>query len=656
MPKNKPINPDQASEGQNSGHKAADTKLTNETVVVRKVAVPSLPQGPYKPKRIIKVVDPEDIEPAVDAKKNNIQEEVQSEQPDETSLDDQATDEAVDDIAEKESDTILALEDAKRDKSAQLTNKKPSWKARLSSFLKNKWTWTALALLLLIIFAIPVTRYAVLGLVIKEPVNITLIDSRTGTPVSGAGVKIDGVVAITGAGGKVHLKAGVGRHTLLFSKQYYKSLSEPYFVSFKPSPEPQSFKLIATGRLVPITVLNRVTGQPLAGAEIKLKGTTARTNKEGRTYTALPTSASSYPADLRLNGYNPANITVMVTNQVVKANSFDLTPAGHIYFLSSAGGTINVDEANLDGSNSQIVLAGTGQENSSSIRLLASSDWRYLVLESSRSGGQPALYLIDTSDNKVTEFDNSGGNITLIGWSGHYFMYDLVNPNESNWQTGREAIKSYDADNMQLNELDENQAEGSPGSYAYQTFSNFNIVSGLVVYATQWNTGGTTYNTTGKSDTIRAVSANGQNKKDYQSFPANSTGSIEAQPYSPQGVYFSVAGSSGGAAYYNYDDQAVQTAGINSSTFNSNYPVYYVSPNGNQSFWTQLLGGQDAFFTGNNDAAYKKQIASLSGYSSYGWYGNNYILLSKNSRLYIMSSSGLKDGQQPFGISSYSQP
>jgi hypothetical protein len=244
----------------------------------------------------------------------------------------------------------------------------------------------------------------------------------------------------------------------------------------------------------------------------------------------------------------------------------------------------------------------------------------------------------------------------LIGWYGHYFMYDLVNPSDPNWQNGREEIKSYDADNMQLNELDENKAEGSAGSYAYQTFTNINIVNGSVVYSTVWNTDGTSYNTTGSNDTIRSVSPNGQNKKDVQSFPVSTIGNIKAQPYSPQAVYFAVTDNGGNTTYYSYDNQSVQSSGISSSTFNGIYPTYYLSPNNNQTFWSQILDGQVAFFTGNSSAGSKKQIASLDDYASFGWYGNSYILLTRSGRLYIMSNIGLKGDQQPYEISSYTEP
>jgi hypothetical protein len=619
------------------------------------------PKLPAKPPIVIKLA--EEKPPVAEVAEPDPGPDSPPEEPPESvPLDDQKTDEAVDDIAAKEGDTVLALEDAKVARQVKAAGGKPSWKTRLKSLFKNKWTWVAVAVLIIIIFALPVTRYKILGLLIKKPITITVLDSRTATPVSSAEVQLGGDSAKTDAGGRVKIDASLGKHSLRISKQYYQILSVTYFVGFKAPGQPVSEKLTATGRLVPITVLNNITGKPLSGADVKLKGTTAKTNSKGQADVALPTTASSYGANLTLTGYNSADITVTVTDQVVKANTFQLTPAGHVYFLSNASGNIDVVKTNLDGTGRKTIFAGTGHEDPNTTSLLASRDWRYLVLKSKHDGGQPALYLIDTSNDKVTEFDNSGADLTLVGWYGHDFIYDLNKSSEPNWQAGREQLKSYDADNLQLNQLDQTQAEGSADSYAYQTFSNFYIVNGAAVYSTQWttfNSDGSAYNTTGKSDTIRAVEPNGQNKKDYETFSSvDTTGYIQGQLYAPQAVYFAVYDNGNGSTtYYDYEDQAVKTASIDNGTFVSAYPTYLISPSGSQTFWTELRDGQNALFTGDSNASSKKQIASLSDYSPYGWYSNNYVLVSKNSsQLYIMPSSGLTSGQLPLKVTDYFKP
>lgn len=575
-------------------------------------------------------------------------------------LEDAGTDLAVDDIVAHEGDTLLALEDIKSKRGQEVVvSKGPGFKANLRSFFTSK-KFVVILVIILVIFAVPVTRYKLLGLVIKKSVTINVVDTKTATPVSSALVQLGSASGKTNADGQVVVKVGLGQRTLTVSKQYYSTSTSKYFVGLKTG-TPATVKLTATGRLVPVTVFNTISGKPVANVLIVVHGTSAKTNAKGQANIALPTSTTTDSASLTLPGYNTAKVAITVTNSVVKINSFTLTPAGQVYFLSNATGTLDVVKANLDGTGRKTILEGTGKEDVNNTSLLASRDWRYLVLRSRRDTAQPALYLIDTSTDKITEFDDSNNAQTLIGWYGHDFMYDLVNSSAPASQNGREAIKSYDADNLQLNQLDANQAGGAAQSVGYQTFSNFYILNNQLVYTVQWITSyspGATFDLSGKTDTIRAVQPNGQNKKDYQSFPATTTGSMQAALYQPQAIYYAIYDNGTNATtYYEYEDQAVKPASIDPDTFNQVYPTYLLSPAGTQTFWTELRDGKNTLFTGDTNAANKKTIASASDYAPYGWYSDSYVLVSKNgSELYIMPASGLSTGQQPLKITDYYKP
>lgn len=566
-------------------------------------------------------------------------------------LSDSKTDEAVDDIVAKEGDTVLAVEDARRKKASNST-RPTGWKDKLKSFFKNKWTWVGILLVLIVIFAVPFTRYKVLGLVLKKDITVTVIDSKTSSPVSNAEVQLAGASVKTDGEGQAKMHSGVGSHKLIVTKKYYTDYNGSYFVGFGSKAE-QSVKLLATGRLVPVTVTNKITGKPISGAQVEVKGTTAKTNRKGVADVALPVKEQTYKGTIKLSGYNDAEVTIQVTDKSVKENTFGLVPSGKVYFLSNLNGTLDVVKSNLDGSGRKVVLEGTGSEQAASTSLLASRDWRYLVLKARRDTSQAALYLIDTSNDKVTPFDNSGSNFELVGWYGHSFIYSLTK-NDNYWQSGRQALKSYDADHQQLNQLDQNQAEGTEASYSYQNFFNFYIMNGAISYNTQWYTYAT--DDAGKNDTIRAVQPNGQGKKDYQTFPTSTTGYIQAALYEPQAVYYAVYDNSANKInYYEFENQAVKPASIDQSTFDQGYPTFLLSPSGNKTFWTELRDGKNALFLGDANAGGKKQVASLSDYSPYGWYSDNYVLVSKNnSQLYIMSPTN--STEPPLKITDYYKP
>ena len=582
--------------------------------------------------------------------------------PDSADIEDDATDKAVDEIARNESDTVLAAEDAAADEAGSakpVKIKKQSGK--FGKILKNKWLWIGLVVVIVATLAIPYTRYKVLGLVWKESVTITVTDSTTKTPVSTALVSINGTTVKTEASGKAVVKVGVGQRSLTVTKQYYTQYSGSYFVTLS-SGQTTSVKLVATGRQVPVLVVNKISGKPLADAQISVLDTTAKTDAKGKAIIVLPTKTATNTATISLTGYNTAQATITVTDQAMPSNTFSLVPAGKIYFLSNLSGKIDVVKANLDGSGRQTVLAGTGKEDPNSTSLLAARDWRYLVLKAQRDTPQPALYLIDTSNDKITNFDNGDADFTLIGWYGHNFMYDVSRNSVSSWTAGHEAIKSYAADSGQLNLLDQNQAEGTSTSYAYQGFYNFYIINGLLTYNTQWytyNAGGGGYDLTGKNDSVRAIQPNGQGKKDYQSYAASGVGYTQAALYEPAGVYYAVYNyNSNQTTYYKFENQTVSTVtNLTQASFNQPYPTYLLSPSGSQTFWTELRDGKNSLFVGDSNAASPKQIATLSDYSPYGWYTDNYVLVSKSSsELYILPATGQIGSQVPLKITDYYKP
>ena len=570
-----------------------------------------------------------------------------------------ATDQAVEEIVAGESDKLLAMEDAKLETKRKAIVSKDSFRDKLSRLFHNRRAWLMVGVLLLIIFGLPLTRYKVLGLAIKKSVTISVIDSKTSSPVSNADVDLSGATAKTDANGKAIVRASLGKKDLTITKRYYKHLNTSYFVGFK-SAKSSATKLVATGRLVPVIVLNKISGQPVAGAQIQAEGTTSKTNNKGSAEIALPVTDGTFKGKLSLKGYNDTDITIQVTDKVVKANNFEITPAGQVYFLSNLSGNLDVVKSNLDGSGRKTILAGTGKEDPRTTSLLAARDWRYLVLKSHHEGSLAALYIIDTSTDKVTQFDNTDADFSLIGWYDHAFVYSLTKNGMNDWQPGRQVIKSYDADHSQLNQIDQNQAEGTSNSYALQNFFNFYILDGQVVYTTEWNKQGvnsSTFDLSAKNDSIRAAQPNGQNKKDYQTFQTVNTNFIQATLYEPQAIYYAVYDSASKPTYYTFENQVVKSSTIDQSSIDKSYPTFLLSPSGKSTFWTELRDGKNALFSGDSNAQSKKQLASLSDYSPYGWYSDNFLLISKSSsQLYVTTPAGLTAARPPLKITDYYKP
>src|SRR3989344_821781 len=229
----------------------------------------------------------------------------------------------------------------------------------------------------------------------------------------------------------------------------------------------------ATGRQVPVTVRNKVTGKGVENATIKAADAEFKTDSEGTATLVLPTDKETYAATLSAKDYNDKAITVKVTDQEVDENKFVIVPAGKLYFLSKASGRIDVVKTDLEDSNRQTVIKGTGKEDSNDTVLLASRDWKYLALKSRRDSAQPKLYLIETATDTLTTIDEADASFTLTGWAEHYFVYTVSRNSVQIWEPKQLAIKSYNAENKHLAILDETTAEGgSQLDYASEYFGN----------------------------------------------------------------------------------------------------------------------------------------------------------------------------------------
>jgi hypothetical protein len=517
----------------------------------------------------------------------------------------------------------------------------------------------AILLVLAILGAVPLTRYAIAGLVIKQDVVIEAVDSQTHQPVSNAAITLGSKTAQTDGRGRVTIRSALGNKTVSLSKKYYELVNKKVLVGLRKPPVTQ-IQVKATGRQVPITVMNKVSGKPIENATVKALDTDAKTDKNGHATLTLPADKTTLPATVSGAGFKSTSVTVQVTATQVAANSFTLAPSGSLFFLSNLSGKIDVVKTDLDGANRQTVLSGTGKEDATNTVLLASRDWKYLALLSKRDGAEK-LFLIDTSNNALTTMDE-GNNVTfaLSGWDNDTFVYVVYRNSLQAWEPGQQVLKGFSAPNKKLTQLDQTTATGTNASdYLKEQFGSVYLLSNEIVYPKSvssafYRPGGVG----GQQTSLFSIHSDGSAKKTIKAFPTSSsntsTAFISLRPYGPNDLYVQDS-SAAEAAYYEYEDgQFKPTTDVNNQNFFNAYPTYLLSPSGKQTFWTESRDGKNALFTGNEVGEEEKQIASLSEYNPYGWYSDDYLLVSKNgSELYIMSASG---SGQPVKISDYYKP
>ena len=519
--------------------------------------------------------------------------------------------------------------------------------------------------LLVIVGLIPAIRYPIVGLALKRSYTITIVDSKTNTPVTNADIVVGGKTYVTNNEGKTSFTIGVGSRSVKITKKYYKDLSQNIFIGIGTGHNTTNIQLVATGRTLALKVVDKINNQPIANVEIKVLDTDAKTDKNGNADVVIPLSSPSQTAKINAAGYDDASATLQITNTANNISTIALTPSGRVYFLSNLSGKIDVVSTDLDGSSRKTVVAGTGNETPYGTALLASRDWKYLALFAQRkSTGGPEIDLIDTSTDTMSNIDEGDANFSLIGWDGDKFVYQVDRNNVPEWQNGHEALKSFDAPTKAITTLAQTKAIDLNGSfvYLYQQFGSTNIAGGKVLYALNWSRSNT-YLTNQQQASLSAVNPDGSSNVVVKSFTFQNPNafpyflSIAASPYEgPNNLKISFSDGVDNPSFYVYQNGTVSAASdiTNENFYNSNDPTYLLSPSGNQTFWTTYADGKNNLEVGDQNGQGGKAIAQESDYTPYGWFTDNYLLVSKDaSELYVMA----KDGSgQPIKISNYYKP
>lgn len=536
--------------------------------------------------------------------------------------------------------------------------------------LKKAWEWALMhkkisipvtaVVVLALLTAIPFTRYALAGLVVKQTFPVVVVDAETGKPVSSATINLGGQTAQTDNEGNASIRAKVGSKELQVTKNYYESFSKKVVVPIGKPKTSYTVELKAIGRAVPVTVVNKISKKAVANATIAAEGTEAQTDSDGKAVLVVPADKQEIAVTISGEGFNAVPGTVTVSVEELPANTFELTPSGKIYFLSNATGKIDVIKSNLDGTDRQTVLAGTGKEDKYGTILFASRDWKYIALLSKRDGGDYAkLFLIEADGDKLTTMDEGEANFDIRGWSGDRLVYKVTRSNVKSWEPKSQTIKSYHVPTKKITALADTSAQGDQNSYAYEYFDSVNVLDQKIVYAITWYSG--RYSNyypdliNGKKASINSVQADGSQKKTVKSydFPYIDTRTADFGE-----IYILIQDSEKGRVEEYHNDKVEATSVTRDEYYNESYPTYTVSPSGNKTLWSDYRDGKYIVFVGDGSGDNGKEIGRTDEYSIYGWFTDDYILLTKkDSEMYILPADGLDGGiEKSSKITDYYKP
>lgn len=529
---------------------------------------------------------------------------------------------------------------------------------------KAKKVWIPITVVgaLVILIIVPGSRYALLGTVLKKNFDVQILDAQTNQPISGVAVTADGVHMSTDSQGMAHLDLRVGHVALTVSKKYYATLTRSVLVPVHQHGL-QVLSLTATGRQVAVLLTNKITGKAVANARITIDGSTSQTAANGEAVVVLPASAQKGAATLAANGFNSSSVSISNTTNV-NTNTFSLVPTGRVYFLSNTSGKIDVVGTNLDGSDQQVIVTGTGNEDPFNTQFTHSVDWKYLALVANRTGSL-ALYTINTATKKITAVDTSNATFLLDGWSrDDHLIYHTIRNDIQRYQPNRETLFSYDPStntNITIDQTDAGSATyGINFEFMYQELGNVNILANdTVLYTKLWQLNSGYVDSLAKNgqSTLDEVQANGQGKKILIGVGPTVFTSGMAIQTGPTTLYWTFNNGGNLPAYFEFNDGTISQL---SSQPQRLIPwVYYLSPSGKEtaSFGNGL--GGSSISVGNSFGENGAVIASLGPtFTNFiGWYGNDYLIIGTNTNtLYIMPATGGVDTSNLTKIGDSFQP
>lgn len=375
----------------------------------------------------------------------------------------ESTEKAVDDIVRHESDDVLQKEDAELNKAFQ---EPATWLQKAKNCFRIWWqtpkyrygSLAGLAVLLVLLFAIPYTRYGMLNAMgARASLQVTVLDGETDLPLKNVHVSVAGMEMLTDRRGEAHFSGvRLGNSELVVNKIAYAEHLEPVTVGLG-SNQAGPVGMVATGTQYTFSVRDWLSDMPIADAEAVYGDSSALSDEEGNIKLNVDAIQDS-TLEVTVTADSYAEQTVEINTTTRKTTGVSMIADTRNYFVSSRNGQYDLYGVNADGSDEELILPGTGNETDQ-IRFSVSPDHNVGVLSASRQGQRnkdgymlQELYLVDLHTKELQKIDQSE-YIDMAGWIDGRLIYIKIAKGASGRNPERHRLMSYDVEARQAQQL-----------------------------------------------------------------------------------------------------------------------------------------------------------------------------------------------------------
>ncbi len=262
-------------------------------------------------------------------------------------------------------------------------------------------------------------------------------------------VVVNGVTYHTNSKGELKVpNIPYGNATITATKNGFQDVSYGVVLDFDPflhkfggkttddAARNVTLSMKSTGIPVAFKAVDWLSGKPVTTGEFAIGDVVAKPDDQGLVSLKIPgTDDKSVTVDATFGGvYTDKKFDIALGSDTP---TIQIVPGGHDYFLSKKSGVWTIYGSNLDGTNVQPIVAGTGQETDAA-NFAVSPDGKYGVLSSSRDGAYNAhhdllqrVYIVNLATKQIARVDE-GVSVNFADWSGNELIYTVTSYDESN--------------------------------------------------------------------------------------------------------------------------------------------------------------------------------------------------------------------------------
>lgn len=339
------------------------------------------------------------------------------------------TDRAVDAITSEEADEVLATEDSERE-AVEDSMPKHRVRAFFSTWLGTKrgWKWTFAVLFVIAVGlgAMPTTRYWALNSAgVRCSLSLSTIDGDTQLSLPGVTVAAgprQGETDHSGLAALYNLK--LGPQTLTISRPGFKAVHQRLILGWGGNPL-GSIAMKDTGEQYTVYVRDYVTGATITGASASDSGSQTLADKSGKITMTVSGNEDEQPIPITVSAPGYATENVSLSGTSTKPITVLLPPSQKEVYVANQSGAYNLCTSYVDGTDKQVLLAGTSTETSNISLAVSPDDSEVALVSSYDSSGaaQQTVTLVNVTGGAVQTLDTAA-QIRLIGWVGSTIIYE----------------------------------------------------------------------------------------------------------------------------------------------------------------------------------------------------------------------------------------